>query len=63
MSLSYALMFNFTVAYRSSNKMPAAVKEAIAFAAETHGGFSAEEAKKYVHSMTKEGRLIEECWS
>jgi len=47
----------------SSNKMPAAVKEAIAFAAETHGGFSAEEAKRYVHSMTKEGRLIEECWS
>ena len=51
------------VVYRSSNKMPAAVKEAIAFAAETHGEFSAEEAKKYVHSMTKEGRLIEECWS
>ena len=50
-------------AYRSSNKMPAAVKEAIASAAETHGGFSAEEAKKYVHSMEKEGRLIEECWS
>lgn len=51
------------VVYRSSNKMPAAVKEAIAFAAETHGGFSAEEAKMYVHSMTKDGRLIEECWS
>ena len=48
---------------RSSNKMPAAVKEAIAFAVETHGGFSAEEAKQYVHSMVKEGRLIEECWS
>ena len=48
---------------RSSNKMPTAVKEAIAFAVETHGGFSAEEAKQYVHSMVKEGRLIEECWS
>ena len=43
--------------------MPAAVKEAIAFAAETHGGYSADEAQKYVNFMTKEGRLIEECWS
>jgi sulfite reductase alpha subunit-like flavoprotein len=43
--------------------MPAAVKEAIVFAVETHGKFSAEEAKQYVHSMVKEGRLIEECWS
>ena len=43
--------------------MPAAVKEAIAFAAEKYGGFSAEEAKRYVHFMAKEGRLIEECWS
>ena len=51
------------IVYRSSNKMPAAVKEAIAFAAETHGGFSVDEAKRYVHSMIKEGRLIEECWS
>lgn len=47
----------------SSNKMPTAVKEAIAFAVETHGGFSVEEAKRYVHSMMTEGRLIEECWS
>lgn len=43
--------------------MPTAVKDAIVFAAETHGGFSGEEAKTYVHSMAKEGRLIEECWS
>jgi sulfite reductase alpha subunit-like flavoprotein len=43
--------------------MPAAVKEAIAFAVETHGRFPVEEAKKYVQSMRKEGRLIEECWS
>jgi len=42
--------------------MPLAVKEAIAFAAETQGGYSPEEAKKYVHLMEKEGRLIEECW-
>jgi sulfite reductase alpha subunit-like flavoprotein len=51
------------VAYRSSNKMPAAVKEAIEFAAEKHGGLSVEEAKEYLHSVTKQGRLIEECWS
>ena len=43
--------------------MPAAVREAIAFAIETHGGYSTEEAKAYVNSMVKEGRLIEECWS
>jgi sulfite reductase alpha subunit-like flavoprotein len=47
----------------SSNKMPLAVKEAIAFAAETHGGYSAEEARRYVDTMVKDGRLIEECWS
>ncbi|KAF8903479.1 hypothetical protein CPB84DRAFT_1814646 [Gymnopilus junonius] len=47
----------------SSNKMPAAVKEAVAFAAEKHGGLSADQAKEYVQSMIKEGRLIEECWS
>ncbi|KDR73969.1 hypothetical protein GALMADRAFT_250695 [Galerina marginata CBS 339.88] len=47
----------------SSNKMPAAVKDAVAFAAEKHGGYSAEEARKYVDLMVREGRLIEECWS
>ncbi|KAF9476913.1 riboflavin synthase domain-like protein [Pholiota conissans] len=47
----------------SSNKMPLAVKEAIAFAAETQGGYSSEEAKRYVRTMIQEGRLIEECWS
>ena len=43
--------------------MPAAVKDAIAFAAEKHGGLSSEEAKEYVQLMIREGRLIEECWS
>jgi sulfite reductase alpha subunit-like flavoprotein len=43
--------------------MPAAVREAIAVAAEMHGGLSVEEGKQYVHTMIKEGRLIEECWS
>ncbi|PPQ83917.1 hypothetical protein CVT25_000662 [Psilocybe cyanescens] len=47
----------------SSNKMPAAVKDAVAYAVEKYGGLSAEEAKEYVHLMVKEGRLIEECWS
>ncbi|KAF8958554.1 hypothetical protein BDZ97DRAFT_1668283 [Flammula alnicola] len=47
----------------SSNKMPLAVKEAIAFAVETQGNYSAEAAKQYVQSMVKEGRLIEECWN
>ncbi|KAH9477144.1 NADPH-dependent diflavin oxidoreductase 1 [Psilocybe cubensis] len=47
----------------SSNKMPAAVKDSIAYAMETHGGLSANEAKEYVRLMVKEGRLIEECWS
>ena len=51
------------VFYRSANKMPAGVRESLAFAAETQGGMSEESAKRFVHDMTKEGRLIEECWS
>jgi len=43
--------------------MPTAVKEAIAYAVETHGGYSPEQAKAYVNEMVKEKRLIEECWS
>ena len=43
--------------------MPAAVKEAIAQAVEAQSGLSTEKAKKYVHGMVKEGKLIEECWS
>ena len=42
---------------RSSNKMPAAVKEAIGQAIEAQGGLSAE---RDVHDMVKE---VEECWS
>ena len=42
--------------------MSVAVKEVIAFALETHGGFSAEDTKQYGWSR-KKGRLIEECWS
>jgi hypothetical protein len=48
---------------RSSNKMPIAVKEAIAQAVQQHGALTAEEAKLFVDGMVKDGRLIEECWS
>jgi sulfite reductase alpha subunit-like flavoprotein len=43
--------------------MPAGVKEALVFALGTHGGFTAVDAKGYVDSMVREGRLMEECWS
>lgn len=43
--------------------MPTSVKAAIAHAVESQGGYTADKAKKYVHDMAKEGRLIEECWS
>ena len=47
----------------SANKMPAAVRAAIAHAVRTEGGRTEEEAKEYVAGMEREGRLIEECWS
>ena len=47
----------------SANKMPAAVRAAIAHAMRTEGGRTEEEAKEYVAGMEREGRLIEECWS
>lgn len=47
----------------SSNKMPAAVKSAIQDAIQQFGGYSAEDAVRYVEKMIQEGRLIEECWS
>jgi len=43
--------------------MPAGIKAALAKAAEVEGGYSEEDAKKYVVTMVREGRLIEECWS
>lgn len=43
--------------------MPAAVKEAIAFAAEKCGGMSSEDAQEYIDELEKTSRLIEECWS
>lgn len=47
----------------SSNQMPKAVREALAFCATAHGGKTEEEAKAYVNQMEREGKLIEECWS
>jgi len=49
--------------HRSSNKMPVAVKEAIRFAVERHGGSSGEEAQEFMAAMEREGKIIEECWS
>jgi sulfite reductase alpha subunit-like flavoprotein len=49
--------------YRSSNKMPAGVKQAIREAAEKYGGKTEDEAKGFVAQLERQGRLIEECWS
>ena len=43
--------------------MPASVKAVIAHAVEIYGGYTTDKATKYVDAMSKEGRLIEECWS
>lgn len=47
----------------SANKMPKAVRDAIAFAVQSEGGRSEAEAKEYVAKMEREWRLVEECWS
>ncbi|KAG6906311.1 hypothetical protein DXG01_014647 [Tephrocybe rancida] len=47
----------------SSNKMPTAVKAALAEAAEVEGGLDKEASVRYVSVMIREGRLLEECWS
>ncbi|KAJ3540375.1 hypothetical protein NM688_g6234 [Phlebia brevispora] len=46
----------------SSNKMPAGVKLAIQEAAVAHGKLSDEDAKEFIATMEREGRLIEDCW-
>jgi sulfite reductase alpha subunit-like flavoprotein len=51
------------IAYRSSNKMPAAVRAALVDIARTEGQMGEEEARDYVARMEKEERLFEECWS
>ncbi|KAJ2927336.1 hypothetical protein H1R20_g9752, partial [Candolleomyces eurysporus] len=47
----------------SSNKMPLAVKESIAKAAQKYGGLDEEKSKDYIKDLVKQGRLLEECWS
>ncbi|KAJ7178852.1 hypothetical protein C8R43DRAFT_472390 [Mycena crocata] len=47
----------------SSNKMPAAVKHALCFAAETYGTLAPSAAAEYISAMEARGQLIEECWS
>jgi hypothetical protein len=52
-----------TPSSRSSNRMPAAVKDAIRFAVEKYGGHKPDAAIEFVNAMERDGRLIEECWS
>ncbi|KAF9231055.1 hypothetical protein BU15DRAFT_90988 [Melanogaster broomeanus] len=47
----------------SSNKMPAAVREAVRDAVEEFGNMAKQDAINFVSLMEREGRLIEECWS
>ncbi|KAK0196899.1 riboflavin synthase domain-like protein [Armillaria mellea] len=47
----------------SSNKMPAAVRDALRHSVVNHGGLSTDEAGEYVKKMELEGKLMEECWS
>ncbi|KAI9463486.1 riboflavin synthase domain-like protein [Boletus coccyginus] len=47
----------------SSNKMPAAVREAVKEAVEEFGDMSTKDAANFVSVMEREGRIIEECWS
>jgi hypothetical protein len=47
----------------SSNKMPAAVRRALSYAAKIEGKMSDTDAKAYIEKMEREGRLFEECWS
>jgi hypothetical protein len=51
------------IGYRSSNKMPVAVKKAIEHAAAAEGGLTDAEAKAFITKLEREGRLFEECWS
>lgn len=42
--------------------MPAAVRAAVRGALEKYGQMSEEDAKEYVTTMEKEGKLVEDCW-
>ena len=60
---STCLIHNLSLFIRSSNKMPAGVKESLRFAAVKCGSLSEEEAARYITELDRSGRLIEECWS
>jgi hypothetical protein len=55
--------FYFNDLNSSANKMPAAVKSALCFAAETYGKLEAAAAAELISAMEAKGQLIEECWS
>lgn len=42
--------------------MPAGVKMAVQEAARVHGKMSEDEAKEFIATLEREGRLIEDCW-
>ena len=66
--MSFAVRWDFVCAgivrkNRSSNKMPAGVRDALAWAVQTYGGKDEAEAKEYVWQLQNKGRIVEECWS
>lgn len=48
---------------RAADKMPTAVRKAIAVSCEKHGQMSEKEAQAYVEQLEAEGRIQEETWS
>ncbi len=60
---SSASLIHGASGFRSSNKMPAAVRDALRRSVVSYGGLSTDEAGEYVKRMELEGKLMEECWS
>lgn len=58
----YPLLF-LTILYRSSNKMPAAIRATLKEIAIKEGGIAEDEAREWVAGLERCGRLVEECWS
>ena len=48
---------------RSSNKMPSAIRSTLQKIAMTEGGMREHEAGRWIVSLERVGRLVEECWS
>ena len=48
---------------RAADKMPTAVRKAIAFSCEKEGEMSEKDAQAYVEQLEAEGRIQEETWS